>query len=105
MSGPIQEMISLEILDPAFADIWFIEGSVPEGEDEETSNIYVLDEGRVVIDTGNISELAWYINEHFPVAKVEKVIITHPHFGHRGMFAYVRSIDEVPMALTRCLTS
>ncbi len=38
----------------------------------------------------------------------------HPRYGSRievlakegrGMFAYVRSIDEVPMALTRCLTS
>lgn len=92
MSGPIQEMISLEILDPAFADIWFIEGSVPEGEDEETSNIYVLDEGRVVIDTGNISELAWYINEHFPVGKVEKVIITHPHFDHTTGLSILLSI-------------
>ena len=92
MSGPIQEMISLEILDPAFADIWFIEGSIPEGEDEETSNIYVLDEGRVVIDTGNISELGWYINEHFPVGKVEKVIITHPHFDHTTGLSILLSI-------------
>jgi hydroxyacylglutathione hydrolase len=82
MTGPIQEMVSLEVLDPEFADIWFIQGSIHEGEEQETSNIYVLDEGRVVIDTGNISELAWYINAHFPVANVEKVIITHPHFDH-----------------------
>lgn len=82
MTGPIQEMISLEVLDPAFSDIWFIQGSIPQGEDQETSNIYVLDEGRVVIDTGNISELAWYIDAKFPVAKIEKIIITHPHFDH-----------------------
>jgi hydroxyacylglutathione hydrolase len=82
MTGPIQEMISLEVLDPAFSDIWFIQGSIPQGEDQETSNIYVLDEGRVVIDTGNISELAWYIDKHFPVGKIEKIIITHPHFDH-----------------------
>jgi glyoxylase-like metal-dependent hydrolase (beta-lactamase superfamily II) len=75
-------MISLEVLDPAFSDIWFIQGSIPQGEDQETSNIYVLDEGRVVIDTGNISELAWYIDKHFPVGKIEKIIITHPHFDH-----------------------
>lgn len=82
MTGPIQEMISLEVLDPAFSDVWFIQGSIPQGEDQETSNIYVLDEGRVVIDTGNISELAWYIDKHFPVGKIEKIIITHPHFDH-----------------------
>ena len=94
MSGPIQEMISLEILDPAFADIWFIEGSAHQSEDEETSNIYVLDEGRVVIDTGNISELAWYINEHFPVANVEKIIITHPHFDHTTGLSILLAISN-----------
>jgi glyoxylase-like metal-dependent hydrolase (beta-lactamase superfamily II) len=77
-----QELFCLGEFNPDFSDVWFIEGSVPQGEDQETSNIYVLDEGRVVIDTGNISELAWFIDEHFPVGKIEKVIITHPHFDH-----------------------
>lgn len=94
MGGPIQEMFSLKILDPSFADIWFIEGSTPQQEDSETCNVYVLDEGRVVIDTGNISELAWYINEHFPVAHVEKVIITHPHFDHTTGLSILLAISN-----------
>jgi glyoxylase-like metal-dependent hydrolase (beta-lactamase superfamily II) len=78
-----QGMICLGTWDPAFRDIWFIEGSSTLGsEPQATSNVYVLDEGRVLIDTGNISELAWFIDEEFDVSRVEKVIITHPHFDH-----------------------
>lgn len=77
-----QELFSVGELNPDFSDIWIIEGSTPDGEPQETSNVYVLDDGKVVIDTGNISELAWYIQEQFPVAQIEKIIITHPHFDH-----------------------
>lgn len=87
-----QEMYSLEELNPEFSDIWFIEGSTPDGEPQETSNIYILDEGKVVIDTGNISELGWYIQERFPVGQIEKVIITHPHFDHTTGLSVILSI-------------
>lgn len=87
-----QEMFDLGELNPALEDVWFIEGSTPDNEPQETSNIYILDQGRVVIDTGNISELAWYIQERFPVGAIEKVVITHPHFDHTTGLSIILSV-------------
>ncbi len=52
-----------------------------------SSNVYLLDKGRVMVDTGNCAELLMEYESRYPGAKVEKVIITHAHPDHiTGLF-------------------
>ncbi len=52
-----------------------------------SSNVYILDNGRVLIDTGNSIELLEDYKTHYPNSKIEKVIITHAHTDHiSGLF-------------------
>ena len=52
-----------------------------------SSNVYVLDNGKVLIDTGNSIELLEDYKAHYPDSKIEKVIITHAHTDHiSGLF-------------------
>ncbi len=54
------------------------------GNGRLSSNIYILDNGKVLIDTGNFSELLFDYPTYYPNKTVEKVIITHAHMDHIG---------------------
>ncbi len=54
------------------------------GNGRLSSNIYLLDEGRVLIDTGNFSEFMMDYPQYYPDSEIEKVIITHAHMDHIG---------------------
>ena len=52
-----------------------------------SSNVYILDGGKTLIDTGNSAELLMEYRERYPDAKIERVIITHAHHDHiAGLF-------------------
>ena len=54
------------------------------GNGRLSSNIYVLEEGRTLIDLGNFAGLVAELKEHYPQARIERVIFTHAHFDHLG---------------------
>jgi len=54
------------------------------GNGRLSSNIYVLEEGRTLVDLGNFAGLVAELKEHYPQAQVERVIFTHAHFDHIG---------------------
>jgi hydroxyacylglutathione hydrolase len=71
-------MILLEDYDPALRNCWWLEGT------RISSNIYLIDDGRVMIDTGNFQGMVKEIDEELDPSKIEKVILTHSHFDHVG---------------------
>lgn len=57
------------------------------GDGPLSSNIYALDKGKVLIDTGNSAEFLYEYSQHYPESQIEKVIITHAHVDHiAGLF-------------------
>jgi len=54
------------------------------GNGRLSSNIYVLEEGRTLVDLGNFGGLVAELQEHYPRIQVERVILTHAHFDHLG---------------------
>lgn len=71
-------MIHLKEYDPALEGMWWIE------ERGTSSNIFVLDEGRLLIDAGNFYGMVQELGEYFNPNNIEKLIITHSHFDHVG---------------------
>lgn len=71
-------MILLEDYDPALKNWWWVEGT------DLSSNVYLLNDGKVLIDTGNAEGLVSRLDEEFDVSKIEKIILTHSHFDHVG---------------------
>jgi hydroxyacylglutathione hydrolase len=71
-------MILLEDYDPKLKNWWWIEGT------DISSNMYLFDDGKVLVDTGNFEGLASQIDEEFDVSKIEKILLTHCHFDHVG---------------------
>jgi glyoxylase-like metal-dependent hydrolase (beta-lactamase superfamily II) len=51
--------------------------------------VYVLDEGRFLIDAGNMFGLLDEIQDLGPVDRVEAILLTHSHFDHVGGMAEI----------------
>jgi len=54
------------------------------GNGRLSSNIYVLEAGRTLVDLGNFGGLVGELEEHYPYIQVERVIFTHAHLDHLG---------------------
>lgn len=48
------------------------------------SGVYVLEEGRTIIDAGNMYGLVDELLDLGPLEKLERVLLTHSHFDHVG---------------------
>ena len=48
------------------------------------SGVYILEEGRTLIDAGNMYGLADEIRELGPLDRIERILLTHSHFDHVG---------------------
>lgn len=74
-------MIHLGDQDPQLEGIWLLLSF-----ERYTSNVYVMDEGRTLIDAGNTSDIIHELDARYPegVGRVERIILTHPHFDHVG---------------------
>lgn len=71
-------MIPLQYYKDDLKDIWWIE------DVGNSCNVYVLNEGKVLIDAGNYSGMVYDIAEEFEPDGIEKIILTHNHFDHTG---------------------
>ncbi len=71
-------MIHLGDYDPKLEGIWWVE------EAGMSCNIYVLDEGRTLIDAGNFYGLLHELSQEFDISKLENLFLTHCHFDHVG---------------------
>jgi hydroxyacylglutathione hydrolase len=47
-------------------------------------NVYVLDEGRTLIDAGNFYGMLHELSQEFDISRLERLFITHCHFDHVG---------------------
>jgi len=74
-------MIHLGDQDPQLEAIWML-----LSYERHTSNVYVMDEGRTLIDAGNTSDILHELDAQYPegVARVERIVLTHPHYDHVG---------------------
>jgi glyoxylase-like metal-dependent hydrolase (beta-lactamase superfamily II) len=71
-------MIHLGEYDPKLEGIWWVE------EAGMSSNVYVLNEGRTLIDAGNFYGMLHEMSEVFDLSLLEQIFITHCHFDHVG---------------------
>ena len=71
-------MIYLGEYDPRLEGIWWLE------EAGMSSNVYVLNEGRTLIDAGNFYGMLHELSEVFDISLLEQLFITHCHFDHVG---------------------
>lgn len=79
-------MRTFEKEDPRLEGIGWVADSGP------CSGAYVLDGGRLLIDTGNMVGLVDEIREMAPVEKLEHIALTHTHFDHVGGMAEIFQI-------------
>jgi len=71
-------MIDLGEYDPLLAGIWWV------AEMGMNCNVYVLNEGRTLIDAGNFYGMLHELSEVFDLSLLEQLFITHCHFDHIG---------------------
>ncbi|MCL4500686.1 MAG: MBL fold metallo-hydrolase [Deltaproteobacteria bacterium] len=71
-------MIHLGEYDPKLEGVWWVE------EAGMSSNVYVLNEGRTLIDAGNFYGMLHELSEVFDISLLEQLFITHCHFDHVG---------------------
>ncbi len=71
-------MIHLGEYDPKLEGIWWVE------EAGMSCNVYVLNEGRTLIDAGNFYGMLHELSEVFDISLLEQIFITHCHFDHVG---------------------
>jgi glyoxylase-like metal-dependent hydrolase (beta-lactamase superfamily II) len=71
-------MIHLTEYDPRLEGIWWVE------ESGMSSNVYVLDEGRTLIDAGNYYGMLAELSQEFDISLLERLFLTHCHFDHVG---------------------
>jgi glyoxylase-like metal-dependent hydrolase (beta-lactamase superfamily II) len=71
-------MIHLGEYDPRLEGIWWVE------EAGMSSNVYVLDEGRTLVDAGNFYGMLHELSGEFDISRLERLFITHCHFDHVG---------------------
>lgn len=48
------------------------------------SGVYVIEEGRTIIDVGNMYGLADELQDLGPLTRLERILLTHAHFDHVG---------------------
>ena len=71
-------MIHLGEYDPKLEGIWWVE------EAGMSCNVYVLNEGRTLIDAGNFYGMLHELSQVFDISLLEQLFITHCHFDHVG---------------------
>lgn len=71
-------MIHLGEYDPKLEGIWWVE------EAGMSCNVYVLNEGRTLIDAGNFYGMLHELSQVFDISLLEQLFITHCHFDHIG---------------------
>ena len=71
-------MIHLGEYDPKLEGIWWVE------EAGMSCNVYVLNEGRTLIDAGNFFGMLHELSQEFDISLLEQLFITHCHFDHVG---------------------
>ncbi len=71
-------MIDLSQFRDDLKDIWMID------EESSSSNVYLLDGGKTLIDAGNLVNISDKIEEKFDTAKIERIFLTHGHFENIG---------------------
>lgn len=71
-------MVHLSEYDPRLEGIWWVE------ESGLSCNVYVLDEGRTLIDAGNYYGMLHELSEEFDISLLENLFLTHCHFDHVG---------------------
>jgi len=71
-------MIHLGEYDPLLAGTWWVE------ETGMSCNVYVLNEGRTLIDAGNFYGILQELSEVFDLSLLEQLFLTHCHFDHVG---------------------
>lgn len=53
------------------------------------SGVYILDNGRTLVDAGNMYGLIDEVQDLIPAEKIERVLLTHSHFDHIGGLAEI----------------
>jgi hydroxyacylglutathione hydrolase len=71
-------MVHLGEYDPKLEGIWWVE------EAGMSCNVYVLDEGRTLIDAGNFFGMLHELSQEFDISLLERLFLTHCHFDHVG---------------------
>lgn len=71
-------MIHLGEYDPKLEGIWWVE------EAGMSCNVYVLDEGRTLIDAGNYFGMLHDLSQEFDISRLERLFLTHCHYDHVG---------------------
>ncbi len=71
-------MVHLSEYDPRLEGIWWVE------ESGMSCNVYVLDEGRTLIDAGNYYGMLHELSEECDISLLENLFLTHCHFDHVG---------------------
>jgi glyoxylase-like metal-dependent hydrolase (beta-lactamase superfamily II) len=65
------------------------------------SGVYVLEEGRTLVDVGNMYGLADELENLGGGAKVERILLTHCHFDHVGGMAEIYQLATPELCLHR----
>jgi hydroxyacylglutathione hydrolase len=71
-------MIHLGEYDPRLEGIWWVE------EAGMSCNVYVLNEGRTLIDAGNFYGMLHELSQEFDLSLLEHIFLTHCHYDHVG---------------------
>jgi hydroxyacylglutathione hydrolase len=71
-------MIHLGEYDDKLDGIWWVE------EAGMSCNVYVLDQGRTLIDAGNFYGLLHELSQEFDMSLLERLFLTHCHYDHVG---------------------
>ncbi len=71
-------MIHLGEYDPKLEGIWWVE------EAGMSCNVYVLNEGKTLIDAGNFYGMLHELSQVFDLSLLEQLFLTHCHFDHVG---------------------
>jgi glyoxylase-like metal-dependent hydrolase (beta-lactamase superfamily II) len=71
-------MKSLAEQDPGLKGIYWVEDA------GACSGVYALEEGRTIIDAGNMYGLIDELQDLGPLDRLERILLTHSHFDHVG---------------------
>jgi glyoxylase-like metal-dependent hydrolase (beta-lactamase superfamily II) len=71
-------MVHLSEYDPRLEGIWWVE------ETGMSCNVYVLNEGRTLIDAGNYYGMLHELSDEFDLSRLENLFLTHCHYDHVG---------------------
>ncbi len=83
LNGLAHDMKSLAEQDPLLKGIYWI------ADAGACSGVYVLEQGRTLIDVGNMFGLLEELGDIGPVDRLERILLTHSHFDHIGGVAEV----------------